>query len=567
MKILGICHDVFICSACVVVDGKVLAAISEERLDRVKRSRVFPLKAIEKCLEIAGITIGEIDEIAIAWNPGIEMETILPGYLSGRIMRSEHMVQVPGRLMSIAGMPASQMLSLNDLWEQSPPITFVDHYLAHVGNAFYLSPFDDCAILVLDGRGEKQTGLLASGYGVTVEKLVETDFPHSFGLFYGTVTQFLGFEPDSDEWKVMALASYAFSDNEYLGKMRGLVHLNEDGSFRLNLDYFEFYNFWHKHMYSNKFIDVFGEPREKAGEITVRHQQIAAALQKVYEESVTKILTSLHEQTKNDRVSVSGGCFMNSVYNGKITELTPFKECFISSCPDDSGTSIGAALYLEAVRSGRRCKEHSLGNSWGEEFSEQQLAEIVREYKIPNAETVTDPSKSAANDLKEGKLVGWFQGRTEFGQRALGNRSILADPRKKEMKDLINSAVKFREGFRPFAPAILADRVSEYFECSNETRVPFMEKIIKIRKEKRDEIPSVVHVDGTGRLQTVDADDSPRFHALINAFEKLTGVPVVLNTSFNLNGEPIVNSPKDAIRTFFSCGLDILYLGHTRIEK
>jgi len=567
MKILGVCHDVFICSACVVVDGIVIAAIAEERLDRVKMSRVFPLKAIEKCLQIAGMTIEDIDEIAVAWNPGIEMETVLPGYLSGRVMRAEHMIQVPARFMQIAGMPASQLLSLNNLWEKSPPITFIDHYMAHVGNAFYLSPFRDCAILILDGRGEKQTCLLASGDEVSVEKIVETDFPHSLGLFYSAVTQFLGFQPDSDEWKVMALASYTTSDNEYLPKMKKLVNVNDDGSLKLDLDYFEFYNLWKKNMYSNKFVEVFENPRSKDDKITLRHQKIAAALQRVFEESVTRILKILHERTKNDRVVLSGGCFMNSVYNGKILELTPFKECFIPSCPDDSGTSIGAALYLEAVRSGRRFGEHSLTNSWGEKFSEQQLAKVVKEYKLHNSKKVNDPSKSAANDLENGKLVGWFQGRTEFGQRALGNRSILADPRKREMKDLINKAVKFRESFRPFAPAILAERVSEYFECSDGTRVPFMEKVIEVRKEKRDEIPSVVHVDGSGRLQTVHADSSPRFHALIKEFEKLTGTPIVLNTSFNLNGEPIVNNPTDAIRTFFSCGLDILYLGNIRIEK
>ena len=567
MKILGLCHDVFICSACVVVDGVVVAAMAEERLDRIKMSRVFPLKAIEKCLEIAGMTIEDIDEIAVAWNPGIEMETVLPGYLSGRVMRSEHMLQVPARLMQIAGMPASQMFSLNNLWEKSPPITFIDHYMCHVGSAFYLSPFRDCAILILDGRGEKQTCLLASGHGVSVEKLVETDFPHSLGLFYSAVTQFLGFKPDSDEWKVMALASYTSSDNEYLPKMRKLINVNDDGSLKLDLDYFEFYNFWKKNMYSGKVADVFGDPRIKDSKITLRHQKIAAALQRVFEESVTRILTILHKRTKNDRVALSGGCFMNSVYNGKILELTPFKECFISSCPDDSGTSIGAALYLETVRSGRRFGEYIPANSWGEKFSEQQLAKVVKEYKLPNSKEVNDPSKSAANDLKNGKLVGWFQGRSEFGQRALGNRSILADPRKKEMKDLINKAVKFRESFRPFAPAILAERVSEYFECPDGTAVPFMEKVIDVRKEKRDEIPSVVHVDGSGRLQTVHAESSPRFHALIKEFEKLTGTPIVLNTSFNLNGEPIVNSPTDAIRTFFSCGLDILYLGNIRIEK
>lgn len=566
MNILGICHDVLVCSACVVIDGKVISAIAEERLDRVKQSRVFPKLSINQCVELAGLSLKDIDEIAVAWNPAIELETIQSGYLTGRVMRSEHMLQVPAQLMRLSGKRAVNMLSINDLWQDAPPVTFIDHHLAHLGNGYYLSPFDEAAVLVLDGYGEWKTSLLAKVTGTTVHKLGEVKFPHSLGMFYGAVTQFLGFKPDSDEWKVMALASYASPNNDYYERMRELVKVYTDGTFKLNLDYFGFYNYGHPYWYSDRFIDAFGAPRQQGESLDLRHQQIAAALQQVFEESATKILISLHHSTGLDSVVVSGGSFMNSVYNGKITKVTPFQQCYISSCPDDSGTSVGAALYLYAAKTGKR--PHSCAhNYWGNEFSQEENWETIERYKIPNATVPSNVLEAAAADIADGKLIAWFQGRSEFGQRALGHRSILADPRREEMKEVINSAVKFRERFRPFAPAILSERVSDYFDCPPNTTVPFMEKVLPFRDFRKSQVPAVVHIDGTGRLQTVDPVASPRFYGLIKSFEARTGIPIVLNTSFNLNGEPIVDSPTDAIRTFYSCGLDVLYLGNVRIAK
>ncbi|HVE16502.1 MAG TPA: carbamoyltransferase C-terminal domain-containing protein, partial [Chthoniobacterales bacterium] len=278
-------------------------------------------------------------------------------------------------------------------------------------------------------------------------------------------------------------------------------------------------------------------------------------------------LKCLHRRTGLTKLAVSGGCFMNSVFNGKITSVSPFEECFISSCPDDSGTSVGAALYLHAQRTGERPKSNSSHNYWGLGFSDEDCLQAVTRYQLPNARVVSSPSTEAAADLVAGRLVGWFQDRAEFGQRALGNRSILADPRSPDARDKINAAVKYREAYRPFAPAILAERVDEYFECAAGTRVPFMEKVLPFREAKRSRVPAVVHEDGTGRLQTVDQDSTRRFRELIQEFDRITGIPLVLNTSFNVNGEPIVNSPEDAIRTFYSCGLNVLYLGNVRIAK
>jgi len=430
-----------------------------------------------------------------------------------------------------------------------------------------LGPFESAAILILDGRGEKQTALLASGRGASVEILDEVVFPHSLGLFFGAITQFLGFKPDSDEWKVMALASYADWDNPYYPHLSRMVEVHGNGGFELDLGFFEFYNFWDRRMFSDKLVKLLGPPRTRGTELSTRHEQIAAALQKVFEEKVSEILIRLHERTGLNKLVIGGGCFMNSVFNGKVTDLTPFEECFVSSCPDDSGTSVGAALLLHAQRTGGREISGQSDNFWGQDFSDDECEQFVRRYKLPQAEQHSDPAVAAARDIAAGKLVGWFQGRSEFGQRALGNRSILADPRTAEMKDVINRAVKYRESFRPFAPAILAECVSDYFECPRDVKVPFMERVLKFRADVRDKVPAVVHVDGTGRLQTVDREACPTFHRVIRNFHQLTGVPLVLNTSFNLNGQPIVNSPDDAIRTFYSCGLDVLYLGKIRISK
>ncbi|HUT98004.1 MAG TPA: carbamoyltransferase C-terminal domain-containing protein [bacterium] len=565
MKILGICHDVWICSAALVVDGEVVAAMAEERLDRRKRSNVFPTLAVEKCLEMGGLRIGELDEIAVAWNPVIEMETMPAGFYTRR-WRSEHAVSVPARIKALLGQPAHPLPGWRNLTRDAPPVTFVDHYLAHIGNAVFLSPFDDCAVLILDGRGERMTQLMARVKGVDVTFLDEVCFPHSLGLFYGAITQFLGFRPDSDEWKVMALSSFAPAENEYTDELRKLLTLYEDGGFEVDLSYFGWYNYTEPKMYSPKLVELLGQPRSYGEELTERHEKIAAALQTSFEECVSSMLGALHRRTGASNLVVSGGCFMNSVINGKLDDRSPFKESFITGCPDDSGTSVGAALYLESVRTGKRPAGAMKHNFWGPGFTDSECLDTVKKYNLPH-EVVGDPAVMAAEDLVRGRLVGWFQGRMEFGQRALGNRSILADPRDAGTKDRVNLAVKYRESFRPFAPSIIAERVADYFQCRPKDRVPFMERVLNFRPEKTAEVPAVVHVDGTGRLQTVDRETNPLYYKLISHFEEKTGVPIILNTSFNLNGEAIVCTPTDAIRTFYSCGLDVLYLGNVRLAK
>ena len=543
LRILGICHDVLICSAAVVEDGQVVSAIAEERLDRVKQSRVFPSLAIVRCLDEAGLTMKDIDHVAVGWNPGHELETVPAGYLASRRHRSEHLLQVPARLQQLSGGTAAARLTIEGVYGEAPPVSFVNHYDAHVGAGYFMSPFEEAALLTMDGRGEKHTGQLGVARGHEVEVFEEILYPHSIGLFYGAVTQFLGFKPDADEWKVMALGSYADADNEFYEDLAGLVRVDDRGRFDLALDYFEFYNLVDGRMFSDRFVRRFGTPRRRDDEILPRHQQLAAATQRIFELSVAKILTALQERTGMSNVALSGGCFMNSVFNGKVEQLTPFSQSYVSSCPDDSGTSVGAALFLEAQLSGQKSASPPQHNYWGPSYTDEQCLAATKRYRLPGVEVVEDPSVRAAADLVEGKIVGWFQGGMEFGQRALGSRSILLDPRREDGKDVINAAVKYRESFRPFAPAILAERVADYFECSPDTRVPFMERVLPFRQDKQDEVPAVVHADGSGRLQTVERAHAPRYRALIEEFDRLTGVPIVLNTSFNLNGEPVVCSP------------------------
>lgn len=566
MKILGITHDVLICSAALMVDGQIVSAIPEERLDRVKQSRVFPRLAINKCLSDAGLTINDIDEIAVGWNPMIELETIPNGYLKSRRWRTEHLMQVPGQLLQQTGKKAHLESTINQLYNGCPPITYINHYWAHMGNGFLQSPCHNAAIIVLDGRGENHTVLQAVGEGTHIDVLSETFFPHSLGLFYGAFTQFLGHKPDSDEWKVMALASYANSDNKFYSKIRDMIEIDSQDRLLLDLSYFDFYNHSSKLMYSNRLVETLGNPRISDSGYTERDKQVASALQRVFEDIATEILNRLHKRTKLTNLVATGGCFMNSVFNGKISNQTPFKKVHITYSPDDSGTSMGAAAWLHSQRTGKR-PEPIENAYYGSKFTQDYTKKVILDYKLPNAKELDNPTVKAAEDIAGGKIIGWFQGRSEFGQRALGNRSILADPRCEEMKDKINAAVKFRESYRPFAPAILSERTIDYFECSSDEYVPYMEKVFMFKKSVRNKVPAVVHIDGSGRLQTVDKKHNSMFYDLIMEFEKITKIPIILNTSFNLNGEPIVDSPEDAIRTFYSCGLDILYIGNIRISK
>jgi carbamoyltransferase len=567
MRILGLLSQFWISSAALLEGGKVIAGAAEERFNREKVSRKFPHSAINFCLDSAGIGIEDVDYIALGWNPGIHIRQYNRRFSETFRWHAEFLYNVPNSLFR-------HRKNTNVSWVEQTfkhdkgetKIIYVTHHLAHAANGFYLSPFKEAAILTVDGRGEDQTAFFGFGKNNKISELQTIAFPHSLGLFYSTVTQFLGFDPHVDEWKVMALASYGRRNNEFYKKFKKIVRLLPDGMFELDMNFFEYHMHDKPNFYSKKFLAEFGMPRTPNSDISDRHKEIAAGLQQITEEVLTHMLAWLHSKTKQKNLVVNGGVFMNSVFNGMIPKVTPFKNVFISSCPDDSGIAIGAAAYVHHDILGLPRMQPQVHNYWGPSFEDEEIKNAIDKYGL-KSERVKNIEQHTAQLIADGKIVGWFQGRMEFGQRALGNRSILADPRRKEMKDRVNMSVKYRENFRPFAPSILEEKVGDYFECASTDRVPFMERVYHIRSDKQSVIPAVTHVDGTGRLQTVSKRYNPRYYKLITEFEKKTGVPVLLNTSFNLKGEPIVMTPTDAIRTFMSSGLDALVMGTFIITK
>ncbi|WP_405814161.1 carbamoyltransferase [Streptomyces sp. NBC_01390] len=564
MRILGIASDLHISSAALIEDGQVVAAAAEERFIRSKHTRAFPARAIDYCLSSVPDGLRGVDRVAVSTNPAIDL-SVPDGRYAGRARwHPEGLYSIPNNLATLVDGPyqghAAQVLQTADKPLQ---IDYVYHHDAHAANAFFLSPFESAAILTVDGRGEDCTALSAIGNGTTFTTVDTIPYPHSVGLLYGAVTQYLGFRIDRDEWKVMGLAAYGDPDSGAYKSLRDLVDL-KDGTVRIDLNYFGYYLRPSRGAVSDAFIDRFGPARQPGEAITSRHHDVAAAVQRVLEDALRYLLTNLHRQTGVRRAVLGGGSFMNSVFNGKITSSTPFDEIFISSCPDDSGTSIGAALYTHCALLGADRGSAMIHNYYGPSFDQASIDEVLSRAKL-RAPAVEDPAAAAAHALAEGKIVGWFQGRMEFGQRALGNRSILADPRNARMRDQVNNAVKFREPWRPFAPAVLAEDFAAYF--GSEPAVPFMERTLSVQPEAQNLIPAAVHVDGTARPQTVTADTNPLFHQLISRFRDLTGVGAVLNTSFNLAEEPIVCAPQDAIRTFYSSGLDLLVLGNRVLTK
>lgn len=567
IRILGIASDSFISSAVLLENGRVIAGAPEERFVRQKLFRGFPANAVKYCLNEGGCKLEDIDCVAMNWNPGLYLKPSSLRFGSVVRWRGELLHAIPHALMSLVKNNHVDYVEQSLKQDKNEIKTiYVTHHFAHAANAFFISPFRESAILTMDGRGDEDTSGFFVGRDNKIKALKAVKIPHSLGLFYGAFTEFLGFTPHSDEWKVMALAGRHFPKNKYYPSMRSLIKLLPGGLFELDLSYLSFYLNDRSHWYSPKLVKLFGKSRLPDAELTDRHYEIAEALQRVSEEVAIHMLNWLQKRSGSKNLAVSGGFFMNSVFNGKILQKTNFKNVFISSCPDDSGTSFGAALYVYHQIYNQPRKEIQLHNYYGPQFNDVEIKKILDKYKI-SYRYLKNIEQNTARLIADGKIVGWFQGRMEFGQRALGNRSILADPRDPEMKNKVNQAVKYREVFRPFAPSILEERVAEYFECDEKAKVPFMEKVFMIKPEKRRIIPAVTHIDGSGRLQTVSKIMNPRYYRLISEFQKITKIPIVLNTSFNLRGEAIVCSPTDALRTFFSCGLDALVMGNYLVEK
>jgi len=561
--ILGLNTAGFNTSTSLIVDGVPVFAVEEERLIREKRTRKFPHQGIKAALEKGDVSFDEIDVIAIAWNPAINLESYNAAHSGRARFLGEIYYNVVNGLsgyMGEAGDVSEQIVHLKS--GKKLHIYFIRHHLAHA-SAFYISPFEEAAVLTADAFGEKECTHFAHGKGGKIDPIWSQEFPHSLGSFYSTMTAFMGFQPQSDEWKLMGASSFG-DGNRFIDRVRSLVRMKDVG-FELDLSCFNHFQFHRPGLFAPKMIDVLGfEPNEKDKPLTQDYYDLSAAAQTVFEEIYLGLINQLHERVGGENLVLSGGSALNSVANGKVIANSPFKRVFIPPTPDDSGGSMGAAMYIyhHLMEQPRHyvMENNYLGPSYDNEAIKTTLETLQLQH-----EKLSDPMADAARQIADGKIIGWFQGGLEFGDRALGNRSILGDPRDASMKDKVNALIKYREAFRPFAPAILADRCEEYFERAAPT--PFMEKVFQIKPDKRGGIPAVTHVDGSGRLQTVTEKQNPRFYRLISSFYKETGIPIVLNTSFNVKGEAMVCSPHDAIRTFFSSGLDVLYLGDYKVLK
>ena len=535
-------------SAVLLRDGQLVAAVEEERFRRVKHWAGFPPESIRRCLEIGGIAGGDIAHVAISRDPRAHRLRKL-GFA---LVRHPDLALVRDRLKNARklhglGTPLAEALGVPR--ERLPRVHNVEHHPAHLASAFLVSPFNDAAVCAIDGFGDFVSTSLAAGDGREVHVLDHVFFPHSLGMMYTAVTQYLGFLSYGDEFKVMGLAPYGRPD--FVPELRQLLRLDPGGHFRLVLRYFRHWSDgvameWESGyptlgcVYAPALERLLGPARAPEDELTPRHEAIAASLQVVYEEAAFHVLNALWERTRNPRLCLAGGCAMNSVANGKVRSRTPFREVYIQPAASDNGTALGAALHVWCqVLGGARgfVMDHAY---WGTTYADGDVdrlllaagAEPTRFQRTRCADS-TQLCRETARLLSDGLVVGWYQGRMEWGARALGNRSILADPRRADMRDLINSKIKFREKFRPFAPSILEEALPEFFEDAAPD--PFMQQVYPVRPEKRGVLPAITHVDGSGRLQTVSRHTNPLYHALITEFAGLTGVPVLLNTSFNEN--------------------------------
>ena len=575
-KIIGINYDQHITSAVLLIDGVITAAIPEERLSRLKRDRSFPNKSIEFITEQSGISFDEVDCFAHSWNPCIHMEKFNPIISNNRRNRLEYLYSIPDNILRLSDFDGESDYSKHEITINNKRIDiyYISHHLSHAANVFFSSGFQESIIVVLDGRGESSSGIVAIGNKQGIEVLDRFFLPNSLGSFYSAYTELLGFRPESDEWKVMALSAMSVRENEYTDRIRSTITVNkENGSFTMDQKYYNQFMYEFRGYFTDELLSLLdikkGENIKDDDVISEKYLKIVSAMQCVFEELLFVLLNNLKKYDINN-ICLSGGSMMNSVSNGKVLENTFFDNLYIGSCPDDSGTSIGAAFYVDRIIKKNKRESIKINtSSFGTSYTDSDIYDILKKFGlIKNAIKSNNIASDVAKLISEGKIIGWFQGRSEFGQRALGNRSILADPRREETKLKINSAIKYRESFRPFAPSILKEHVEDYFHVpKKDTDVYFMEKVYKFKSEKISLIPAVVHYDNSGRLQSVDKENSPLYYDLINNFYKITKVPIIVNTSFNLNGEPNVETPVDAIRTFMTSGLDILAIGSYILGK
>ena len=598
MNILGLNAYHGDSAACLFVDGKLVAAAEEERFRRIKHWAGLPTNAINYVLEEGKLSLGDVDHIAINHKPGANNLRRL-GFVLTHWPHPKLMAQKIKNIRSAALIKESLEATYGSELRARFGTTIkaevhqVEHHLAHLASAYLVSGFNEAACISIDGFGDFASTAFGSGQGSDLKIGNRVYFPHSLGIFYSALTQFLGFPQYGDEYKVMGLAPYG--EPNFVEPLREVVRIKPDGSFRLNLKFFRHHignvsYTWQDcapevgTLYRRALVDLLGPPRQPDDPLEQKHKDIAHSVQATYEKAFFALLQALHERHPSDNLALAGGCAMNSVANGKVYRRTPFKKMYCPAAAGDAGGAIGAAVYVQSQISDQQSAVSDQVNVssdlcplisayLGPEATEEEIAALIdwKRKEIADAGcTISyigdedELSKKTAHAIADGKIVGWFQGRMEWGPRPLGNRSILADPRNAGIKDVLNAKIKRRESFGPFAVSILREAVAEWFETDDD--VPFMMKVFQIRAKYRDMIPAVIHVDGTGRLQTVHKETNPRYYRLIEHFRDLTGIPLVLNTSFNEN-EPVVCYPEEALDCFLRTQMDLLVLVNFFIER
>lgn len=573
MNILGINAYHGDASAALVVDGQLVAAVEEERFNRIKHWAGFPSESIRWCLTRADVLPTDIDHVAVSFNPRANMMKRIgfvarhfphPSAIIDRLSRQGKVLGIREQFANAVGLDASELTA---------QLHQVEHHQTHVAAGFLISPYEEAAVLSVDGMGDFTSTLTAYAQGTAWQEKSRVYFPHSIGFLYTALTMYLGFPYYGDEYKVMGLAPYG--EPEFADIIRKMIKPKGD-TFELNLDFFTHHKrgvrmAWNdgapviEPFFSPLLEKELGLARDPKDEMTQRHDNIAKSLQVVTEEIIMHMLCRLHDQTKAKNLCMTGGVAMNSVANGKITRETPFENVYVPAGAADNGTSFGAAFYVWNRLLGKPrgfVQDHAY---LGCRATKAEALDATKEFGVPyDLLSDEDLVKRTTDLLLDGKVVGWFQGDMEFGARALGNRTLLADPRRTDMRDIINLRIKYREKFRPFAPSILEEHVADWFEIDEPT--PYMEKVFPIREEKRSQIPAVTHVDGSGRLQTVSSQTNPLYHMLISEFHSRTGVPIVLNTSLNEN-EPIVRTPAEAISCFLRTDMDAIVIGNLLIDR
>jgi carbamoyltransferase len=559
MNVLGMSYMYHDSAATLLRDGVVVAAAAEERFIRVKHTVDFPVRALEYVLEEGGIGFDDLDAIVFYEKPYLKFERILTSHLmvwpkSWKSFRHflpmwlNYKLRVPQIIREKTGYKGK--------------ILFTDHHYAHAASAFLPSPFEDAMIMTTDGTGEWSTLALGTGRGTKIQLDQDIRFPHSLGLLYSAVTAHLGFKVNGGEGKVMGLASYG--KPRFRAQMDKVLQVRPDGSFQLDMSYFSFH--YDLVMTNQRFADLFIPLRAPESEVRSEHEDLAASLQVAIEDCMIKLVNHAYAQYKIPRLCMAGGVALNCVANGRLVRETPIEEIWVQPAAGDDGGALGAALYAYTQLLGGKHRwkmEHAfLGPSYDHEACREALVAHDLAYEEYDEDGMV---QRTADLLAQGRIIAWYQGRMEYGPRALGNRSILTDPRPPEMKDILNRRVKRREGFRPFAPAVAVEQMKDYFETEHDS--PFMLLAVPVREDKKAVVPAITHVDGTARLQTVSEPSNPLFYKLIRAFEQRTGVPMLLNTSFNVRGEPIVCTPREAVSCFRTTDLDALILGRFVIVK